>query len=385
MNPQVATQSVQLPLLAAFTREALLTTGLSSDHARCVTHSLIEAEARGLQSHGVVRLLPTYIRRLGAGTIKAVPSIRTERRQGMTALIDGDAGPGQVVGTVAMDLAIEMARQGGVASVGVRNSSHFGIGALFVEQATRAGLIGIACSNAPANVPPTGGRSRFFGTNPLAIGLPRTGGRGLVLDMSTSVAARGKIVMAQKEGRSIPTGWAIDADGQPTVDPAAALAGAVLPMAGHKGYGLSLMIDVLSGVLTGAASGTDVIDLYDTGGSPQNIGHFFIVVSVESFMPIAVFTDRLEHYLGEIRSQPRLPGVDRIFLPGDLESDAAEQALTHGVVLSLSGIAELDGLADHLGIERLQDRVQLPVRSGPMIRQSRGGSAERAIREPWIC
>lgn len=361
MDPQVATRSVQLPLLAAFAREALLTTGLSSDHARCVCHSLIEAEARGLQSHGVVRLLPTYIRRLGAGTINSVPVITTVQQQGVTALIDGDAGPGQVVGSAAMDLAIAMARQGGIASVGVRNSSHFGIGALFVEQATGAGLIGIACSNAPANVPPTGGRSRFFGTNPLAIGLPRTDGRGLVLDMSTSVAARGKIVMAQKEGRSIPSGWAIDVDGQPTVDPAAALAGAVLPMAGHKGYGLALMIDVLSGVLTGAASGTEVVDLYDAGDSPQNIGHFFIVVSVEAFMPMSVFTDRLEQYLGQIRSQPRLPGVDRIFLPGDLESDAAERALTDGVLLPLSGIAELDALADRVGIERLQDRIELPV------------------------
>ena len=351
-------QFVPLPPLEAFTHNALSTAGLSSDHAQCVTHSLIEADARGLQSHGVVRLLPTYVRRLSAGTTKATPTIRTERQYGATALIDGDSGPGQVVGRIAMDLAIAMARDGGIASVGVRNSSHFGIGALFVEQATQTGLIGIACSNAPSNVPPTGGRSPYFGTNPLAIGLPRQDGRGLVLDMSTSIVARGKIVMAQKEGRSIPVGWAIDQHGNPTDDPAAALEGAVLPMAGHKGFGLALMIDALCGVLTGAAFGPRIGDLYDAGDSTQNVGHYFIAISVEAFMPMDTFAGRIEQYLNEIRSQPRMPGVDRIFLPGELEVEAAERARQTGVPISATGMAELDELAARLKIERLQGRLQ---------------------------
>jgi LDH2 family malate/lactate/ureidoglycolate dehydrogenase len=241
--------------------------------------------------------------------------------------------------------------------VGVRNSSHFGFGALFVEQAVAAGMIGLALTNAPSNMPPWGGRKPYFGTNPLAVGVPAGEERPLILDMSTSVVARGKIVMAQKAGESIPPGWAIDAEGNPTTDAAAALAGAVLPFGGYKGGGLALLVDVLCGVLTGAAFGLHIVNLYDEGDQVQNLGHFFAALAVETFMPAHEFRGRVDQFVAEVRSQPRMPAVDRIFLPGEMEYEQATRSAIDGILLSAAGLAELDALAAELAIQPVTTRA----------------------------
>ena len=354
---QQSVTSVQLEQLHAFCLDSLQAVGMQADAATLVADSLTNAEACGLASHGLVRLLPVYIGRLKAGTTKATPAIRVVQRRRSGALIDGDAGPGQVVGHTAMELAIEMARETGTGVVGVRNSSHFGTSSFFVEQAVRQGMIGMALTNAPANMPPAGGRSRYFGTNPLAIGIPCGNERPMLLDMSTSVVARGKIVMAQKAGQDIPAGWAIDEHGEPTEDAATALRGAVLPMAGYKGAGLALMIDALCGVLTGAAFGNHIVDLYDEGNQVQNVGHFFVVIDIDVFMPVDAFRARMDQFAQEIRSQPRMPGVDRIYLPGEIEQEAAERTRESGIVVSDAGRLELDALAKHLGIIPLSERL----------------------------
>lgn len=355
-TPSTATH-VPLPQLFAFARDALCAAGMAPEPAGTVAHGLVEADARALSSHGVVRLLPVYLRRFQRGSTNPAPNVRTVHRHGAAALVDGDGGPGQVVGTQSMDLAVELARAHGVGAVGVRNSSHYGMGALYVEQAARAAMAGIALTNAPSNMPPAGGRSRFFGTNPFTIGLPGGDDDPVVLDMSTSVVARGKIVMAQKEGRTIPPGWAIDADGNPTEDPEAALLGAVLPMAGYKGAGLALMIDALCGVLTGAAFEQHIVDLYDERDLHQNVGHFFIAVAVETFMPIERFRERMRRFAAEVRAQPRQPGVDRIYLPGEIEREAASRAAQTGVPIGEAGLRELDGIAAALGVRPLSERL----------------------------
>lgn len=357
MSNETGLPRVPLATLYGFCHDALMAAGMSAESARWVAQSLIEADARSLSSHGVVRLLPVYIRRLAAGTTNPAPALTEAARLGNVVTIDGDRGPGQVVGQHAMALAIELARTGGIGAVGARNSSHFGVGALYVEQATRAGMIGLALTNAPSNMPPAGGRGRFFGTNPLAIGVPGPGVQPLVLDMSTSVVARGRIVMAQKEGKTLPPGWAIDAEGNPTQDPAEALLGAVLPMAGYKGAGLALMIDVLCGVLTGAAFGGHIVDLYDQGEDGQNVGHLFIAISVEAFMPVAAFQERIAQFCAEVRAQPRQPGVDRIYLPGELEFESAARAAEQGVAIPAAGWRELDELAARLAVTPLEERV----------------------------
>jgi LDH2 family malate/lactate/ureidoglycolate dehydrogenase len=348
---------VPLSSLYSFSCDVLMAAGLPRASAESVATALTEADARSLSSHGVVRLLPVYVRRLERGTTSPTPDIRVVHQRGSARVVDGDGGPGQVVGRLAMDMAIELAQAHGVGAVGARNSSHYGIGALYVEQATRHDMIGLALTNATPNMPPAGGRSRFFGTNPLTIGIPGNGDCPLVLDMSTSVVARGKIVMAEKEGRSIPPGWAIDDEGRPTEDPATALLGAVLPMAGYKGAGLALMIDVLCGVLTGASFGQHIVDLYDEGDQKQDVGHFFIALAVDAFMPLPIFKERVRRFSAEVRSQPRLPGVDRIYLPGELEFEAAVRAAQDGVAISEAGRSELRRLATRLKVPSLEDRA----------------------------
>jgi LDH2 family malate/lactate/ureidoglycolate dehydrogenase len=257
-----------------------------------------------------------------------------------------------------MRQAITIARELGIGAVAARHSSHFGIGAPFAEQAVAAGMVGIVMTNAPANMPPHGGRARFFGTNPLAVGLPCGAERPVVLDMSTSVVARGKIVMLQKLGLPIPPGWAIDVQGHPTEDAEAALAGAVLPMAGPKGSGLALVIDVLCGMLAGAASGPRIVDLYDQGDQPQNVGHFFLALDVEAFMPLAQFQEQMDQLVREVRAQPRQHDVERIYVPGEWEYQLAERSRRDGVPLPQTGVRELDSLARRLEIVPLSERMR---------------------------
>lgn len=362
MDAERSSLTLSQSALHVFCVDILQAVDVPARDAALVARSLTEADARGLSSHGLVRLLPVYVQRLQAGTTRAQPNMHVIRRKGVSAVLDGDAGLGQVVGHAAMQLATEIADELSCGVVSVRHSSHFGIGALFVEQAVAQGLIGIALTNAPANMPPHGGRQRFFGTNPLAIGIPCGAEQPVVLDMSTSVVARGKIVMLQKLGLPVPAGWAIDPDGQPTEDAAAALAGCVLPMSGHKGSGLAFMIDVLAGVLSGAASGPHIVDLYDTGDQPQNVGHFFLALSVDAFMPFAEFGERMDQLVREVRSQPRQAGVERIFVPGEWEYQLAEWSKEQGITLAAPGVRELDALAARLGVQSLSERVTVAPR-----------------------
>jgi LDH2 family malate/lactate/ureidoglycolate dehydrogenase len=339
--------------LDAFGSAILQAAGVPPEDAALIAHGLSEADARGLSSHGVVRLLPVYVRRLLAGTTKARPNLRVVQQRAAVAVLDGDAGLGQVVGQAAMGRAITIAREIGIGAVAARHSSHFGIAALFAEQAVAADMVGIVMTNAPANMPPHGGRARFFGTNPLAIGLPCGAGHPVVLDMSTSVVARGKIVMLQKLGLPVPSGWAIDPDGAPTEDAGSALAGAVLPMAGYKGAGLALAIDALCGVLAGAAFGPHIVDLYDEGDQPQNVGHFFLALDVEAFLPLAQFHEQMEQLVREVRDQPRQPDVERIYVPGEWEYEQAERSRREGVPLPAAGVQELNTLARRLEVAPL--------------------------------
>jgi LDH2 family malate/lactate/ureidoglycolate dehydrogenase len=347
-----------LSVLHAFCCDVLQTVGVPADAAALVADSLTQADIRGLSSHGAVRLLPVYVRRLQAGSTRAAPRVRLVRQRGSLALVDGDAGLGQVVGHRAMEIAIEMARELGVGVVGVCHSSHFGTGAFFVEQAVGAGMIGLAMTNAPSNMPPWGARKPYFGTNPLAIGLPCGLERAVVLDMATSVVAKGKLYLMAIDGvTSIPAGWALDADGNPTQDIQAALDGMMLPVGGHKGSGLALVIDALCGVLTGAAFGAHIVNLYDEGQQAQDVGHLFAALDVGVFMPVEGFRARMDRFIREVRAQPRLPGVERIFIPGEIERERAEKNLPRGMSLSEAGRRELDGLAQRLGVTPLTERL----------------------------
>lgn len=348
---------IPVAMAARFCYDVLEAVGVPAEDATIVADSLTQADASGLTSHGMMRLLPVYVRRLQAGTTRPRPQIRVLQRRVAAALVDGDAGLGQVVGSYAIRLAVEMARSVGSGVVGVCRSSHFGTGAFFVKQAVEAGMIGLALTNAPANMPPYGGYRRFFGTNPLAVGIPCGEERPVILDMSTSVVARGKIVMMHKAGQNIPAGWALDEEGRPTQDAAAALRGVVLPFAGYKGSGLAFIIDALCGVLTGAAFGPHIVDLYDEGECIQNLGHFFAAVDVAAFMPTAQFRACMDQMVREVRSQPRQPGVERIYVPGEIEQEKLAESLRTGISLPAVGLVELDRLAGQLGVRPLSGRM----------------------------
>jgi LDH2 family malate/lactate/ureidoglycolate dehydrogenase len=313
-----------------------------------VSGCLTKAELRGIDSHGLVRL-PVYARRIQAGVVIARPNIRHIPAGAAAALIDGGNGLGPVVAARAMQAAIDLAQEHGTAFVGVRGSNHFGPAAYYVEKAVECGCIGLAISNAPPNMAPFGGRSRFLGTNPVAIGVPAGDEPPLIFDASTSVVARGKIIVAAHAGKSIPEGWAVDADGFPTTDAQQALAGAVLPFGGPKGSAISFIIDLFCGVLTGAAFGSQLNTLENLA-AVQNVGHVFAAVRPDLFIPRTEFTARMDVVLRMLKASPPAPGIGRVLVPGEIEMMNEIHNRAHGVHVAAPIATQLEGLARELDV-----------------------------------
>ena len=338
---------ISADVLKAWVRDVFLHEGLSEKDAELVGDALVSADLRGVESHGVMRV-PVYVRRLRQGLINGRPAVRVVREQGAAVLMDGDNGMGQVVGAAAMEEAIRRARQYGVGVVGCRNSNHFGMAAYFAMQALPHGMIGVALSNAPATMPPWGGTASYLGTNPLAVAVPARGEPPIVLDMAMSVVARGKIILAAQQGVPIPPDWAIDERGRPTTDPLQALRGAVLPFGGPKGYALAVIVEVLAGVLTGAAFGPHVGGLYESS-SPQRLGHLVAAVHVESFLPLDAFLGRIDQLVREIRAVPAAEG-GRVYLPGEREWVTEQTRRREGIPLASSIVEELRVLGEEIGL-----------------------------------
>jgi LDH2 family malate/lactate/ureidoglycolate dehydrogenase len=318
------------------------------EHAREVAGCLIKAELRGVGSHGMVRL-PVYAQRIRAGVVKAQPDIRIVSTGTASALIDGDNGLGPVVGARAMDAALDLARTHGTGLVGVRHSNHFGPAAYYVEKAVGAGCIGLAISNAPPNMAPFGGRTRFLGTNPVAIGIPAGLEDPLIFDASTSVVARGKIIVAAQTGQSIPEGWAIDPEGHPTTDANLALAGAVLPFGGPKGSALSFIIDIFCGVLTGAAFASHLNTLEDLT-AVQNVGHVLAAVRTDLFMREEESTQRMDAILVMLKASPTTPETERVLVPGEIELANQSRMRAQGIELAPAIAAELASFGEMLEV-----------------------------------
>lgn len=334
--------------LVEFACRVLERLNVPPEGARDVASCLVKADLRGIDSHGLVRL-PVYARRLAAGVVNARPTIRRQRAAPAAALIDGDNGLGPVVGSSAMEAAVDLARGHGVGFVGVRASNHFGAAAYYVERAVAQGCIAMAISNAPPNMAPYGGRVRFLGTNPLAIGIPAGAEDPLIFDASTSVVARGKIIVAAQEGEAIPDGWALDPDGYPTTDAAQALAGAMLPFGGAKGSAISFLIDVVCGVMTGAAFAVHLNTLEDLT-SVQNVGHVFAAIRPDLFMPADAFRARMDEILRMLKQSPPAPGNERVLLPGEIETANERQYRRTGVPLRPAVIAQLADLGHPLKV-----------------------------------
>jgi LDH2 family malate/lactate/ureidoglycolate dehydrogenase len=323
--------------------------GVPTTDARTVADSLVEADLRGVASHGTTRV-GIYLERLQAGLINPRPTMAAVRETPTTLLLDGGNGLGPVVGIRAMDEAIRRAETYGTAWVSVRNSNHFGAAAYYVQRAVAKGCVGLALTNAPATMALWGGRTPFLGTNPFAMGIPAGAERPIVVDMATSVAARGKIILAAKKGEPIPEGLAVDPDGRPTTNAQAGLDGAMLPFGQHKGYGIALLIEMLSGVLAGATVAPNVGNLYDNPTGVQNVGHGFGAIRVDALAPSEEFAARMDALIREVRQSPRGAGVPRIYLPGEIEFELAERNRREGLALAEPTVQELAALGARLGL-----------------------------------
>jgi len=311
----------------------------AADAAACVK-ILIDAELMGISTHGAVRV-PDYARRLRGGGIDAHALPKLERRAPSLALVDGANALGPVVGLRALEAGLEMARESGIAYVGCRASNHFGAIAPYGRIACEAGFVMLAGTNASTTMPPWGGKALRLGNNPLCVAAPGADGEHFILDMAMSVAARGKIRAALKAGKPIPEGWAADQDGRPTTDPAAALAGLLLPFGAHKGSGLSMAVDLLSGVLSGARFLTDVVSWVDNATEAQGTGHFFLLIDPARLTGREAYAAAMARFRALIKQTPAAEPCAPVLLPGERELARRAQALSHGVELPAALLAEL--------------------------------------------
>ena len=352
MNPPQGSVLVAHEPLLRFVAELFASAGVPTTDAQQVAACLIEADLRGIRSHGVARV-SLYLRRLGEGLINPKPNIQIREVAPTAAHLDGDNGLGFVVARRAMAEAVERAGILGISMVAASNSNHFGIAANYLQQALDTGLAAMVLTNAPPVMPVWGGKTPFLGTNPIGLALP--GGRvPLVLDMATSTVARGKIRRAASQGDSIPMGWALDENGQPTTDPAAALRGVVLPLGGAKGSGLALMVDALAGVVSGAAFGGTVGNQNTDFSRTQNVGHLFMAFRPDLFLPPDQQGARMDELVARARACPRAEGIDEILMPGEPESRAAEKARQAGLTLTNEDILELNNRARKYGVAPLR-------------------------------
>lgn len=334
-----------------FSTRLLAATGVPREHAQIVADVLVNTTVQGIETHGISRL-PVYLTRLQNGRINNKPDIKINRTARAMAVVDGDNGLGQLVAVRAMKQAIGIAGESGVGVVAVRHSNHFGAATYYCRMAANADMIGIAFTNSPPGIPPWGGKKAYFGTNPIAFGFP-TARTPIIVDMSSSTVARGNIIMAAKDGRVIPDGWAIDADGKPTTDPREALKGAVLPLGGPKGYALAIAVEMLAGVVSGSAYGDNVGWIYDDKLEPADVGHFFIALSINPLMPLSEYISRVENMKREIRSVPLAENVERVLLPGERKEIKAAERAKNGIPVTESLLEELNEIAASLGMEKL--------------------------------
>lgn len=330
--------------------EVLRAAGAPPAGASVVADSLVEADLRGVPSHGTM-LVPMYVDRLLAGSVSGREQAETVVDTGAIAVLDGGHALGQLTGDQAMALAVGKAKAYGIGAVVVRHAFHFGGAFRYAQAAAREGCIGIAMANTRPLMPAPGGGRPVVGNNPIAVAVPVAGAEPVTLDMALSEAALGKIRLAAQDGRPIPASWATDAHGGPTTDPAAALAGMLLPMAGPKGYGLALMVDLLTGVLGGGGFGGHVRPLYADVERPNDCAHLFLALDISMFGDSGEFASRADDLVSQIRAAPTAPGVERVYLPGEIEATRASAGRTSGVPISRAVLQSLRDKAIELGVE----------------------------------
>lgn len=334
--------------LRDFANGVFTAAGLSQEDAQTVSDVLLHADLRGHASHGVTRI-PIYSQRIKAGVVNRAPKVRITRSAPGFLVVDGDNGPGPVVSLRAMEAAIGAARENGIAIASVGHSNHNGAGSYYVERAVAAGCIAIGMTNAPPSMAVFGGRDPVIGTNPITFGTPVAGDAPLLLDLATSLVARGKIVEAAKRGDAIPEGWALDRDGKATTDAVAAEKGVVLPMAGAKGSALAIMVEVLAGVLAGGRFAGDMGNLYSDFELTQDNGHVFIVIDATCGAAGERHGERVRTLVSMLKASATAEGHDAVLMPGEIEASRAGRNTADGIALPANVVADLNAIAAQMG------------------------------------
>jgi L-2-hydroxycarboxylate dehydrogenase (NAD+) len=341
--------------LHGFVVRSLTALGVSDEDARLAAGVLVASDLRGVESHGVARLESHYVDRIRRGIVDPHASETILRETPTSLALDANRGLGHPVSVRAMRRTIEKSKAAGCAVATVRNSNHFGMAAYYPMMALEHDCIGMTCTNAGRLTAPTGGREQMLGTNPFAFAIPAEHGDSFVLDMATTTAAFGKLEIAKRLGQPLHEGWAVDKDGNPTTDPEAGMLGALLPLGGfgtetggHKGYGLALLADILSGVLAGGMYAPEmprhVID-------PGKVGHFFMAFRIDNFRDPGEFKRDVSRELRAFRESPPAPGFDRVYTAGEPEQIAMEEHLRNGIGLDPKVVASLRRVADNLGVD----------------------------------
>lgn len=322
--------------------------GMSSEDAEFMGNCLVDADLRGVLTHGC-RFVPVYYKWFKAGILNPKPNIKVVQEAAGSVAFDADDALGHVVSAKAMRTCIKRAKELGIAAATVRNSRHCGAMAYYAQMAADEGCIGYAVSNGGVMMVPFGGRDRAVGLNPMAWAAPTNRPWSFNLDMATSVVAGSKVALAIEKGVKIPFGWAVDEDGQPTDDPHAAMKGAMLPLGGAKGYGLALVLDILAGVLSGGRFGANQ-GLEPFRVKESQFSQFFMAISIERFMPLEQFKARMGALIDVLKAGRVAEGFSEICLPGEIEYNTRQRHLKEGIPYPAPVIAEIEEIAASLGV-----------------------------------
>jgi LDH2 family malate/lactate/ureidoglycolate dehydrogenase len=353
----MAENRTSIAALIAFTRDALLACSVPPADAEIAAKQMIEADLTGFDAHGIFRL-SAYCKTLKSGRVNPKANIKVLQRSPATALVDGDDGIGHLVMTYATNLAIDLARASGVGWVGTRNSNHAGAAGIYAAMPVEHGMVGIyAAVSTINNMAPWGGGEALLGTNPIAVGIPAGKEAPILLDIATSVSSFGNIRQYIIRNEPLPEGWVVHSEtGKPVTDPKQVSEGVLLPIGGHKGSGLALVIGILGGILNGAAFGRDVVDFMGPGTNPTNTGQFVIALDIKRFIAPDVFASEIDRHINELRTSKKLPGFDSIRMPGEDRQKRRAERSNNGVRLPQPLMKQLNELATNLKIEPLGGR-----------------------------
>ncbi len=341
---------VDAEVLVSACRAILEREGVPADDADFVASTLVEADLRGIHSHGILRL-GRYVRELRNRVTNPTPHIRIADEGPAVARVDGDGGLGPLVGRFAMRTCIEKARTAGSATVTAFRSRHFGTAGYYALMAREADLVGISMTVASPRLAPTGGTLPLFGNNPLALSVPGDQAFPLLVDFASGRTGAGRLELAAAQGESIPSGLARDLAGNDTTDPQIGLKGSIIPIAEHKGYGLTLFIEILAGLLGGAPYFGIAREQVERHMHDKGIGHFFMAIDPSRFMPIGEFKAAVGRMVEGIKSSPRMPGTDEILVPGELEFRKRNAGLRDGIPLAAATVESLREMANACGRE----------------------------------